>query len=118
MALRISCCECPKNARSDPEMSPDYFVGRGGEYVRFQDLRRVHPGKVCICQPHLRDLRSHRVVSWICLQAVDTVDAARAALERLDLDGVTDAVPVSTDEQIVIEGDLAARYFRVFFGLR
>lgn len=118
MALRISCYECPKNARSDPEMSPDYFVGRGGEYVRFQDLRRGHPGKVCICQPHLRDLKSHRVVSWICLQAVDTVDAARAALERLDLDGVTDAVPVSTDEQIVIEGDLAARYFRVFFGLR
>ena len=57
-------------------------------------------------------------MSVICLQAVDTVDAARAALERLALDGVTDAVPVSTDEQIVFEGDLAARYFRVFFGLR
>lgn len=85
--------------------------------MRFQGLRREHPGKVCICRPHLRDLKSHRVVSWICLEAVDTVDDAKAALERFDLDGVTDAVAISTNEAIPIENDLAARYFRVFLGM-
>ncbi len=85
--------------------------------MMFQDLRREHPGKVCICRPHLRDVESHRVLSWVCLQAVVDVDAARAALKRLDSEGVTDAVPISTNESITIEGDLAARYFRVYFGM-
>ncbi len=85
--------------------------------MMLQDLRREHPGKVCLCRPHLSDAKSHRVLSWICLQAVDGIDAARAVLKRLDSEGVKDAVPISTTEQIVIEGDLAARYFRVYLGM-
>ncbi len=85
--------------------------------MMFQDLRREHPGKVCLCRPHLRDAKSHRVLSWICLQVVDGIDAARAALKRLDSEGVTDAAPISTNESITIEGDLAARYFRVYLGM-
>ncbi len=85
--------------------------------MMFQDLRREHPGKVCLCRPHLSDAKSHRVLSWKCLQEVDDVDAARAALKRLDSEDVTDAVPISTNENITIEGDLAARYFRVYLGM-
>lgn len=85
--------------------------------MTYQDLCREYPGKVCVCRPHLRDLKSRQVVSWICLQAVDTVDAAREAIGRFERDGVTDAVAISASEELVIEGDLAARYFRVFFGM-
>ncbi len=83
----------------------------------YKALKRDHPGKVCICRPHLRDIKSGRVLSWICLQAVDDVDAARAALQRLDLDGVTGAVAISMNEKIPIVGDLAARYFRAYLGM-
>jgi len=48
---------------------------------------------------------------------VDDVDAARAALKQFGSEGVTDAVPISTNESITIEGDLAARYFRVYLGM-
>ena len=85
--------------------------------MTFKDLCCKHPEKVCVCRPHLRDAGSHHVVSWICLEAVDSVEAARGVLERLDLDGVTEAVAISTTERLVIEGDLATQYFRVFFGL-
>jgi len=85
--------------------------------MTLQDLRREHPGKVCICRPHLREVKSHRVLSWICLQVVDGIDAARAALKRFDSEGVKDAVPISTNESITSEGDLAARYFRVYWGM-
>lgn len=81
-----------------------------------QDLKREHPGRVCICRPHLRD-GSGRVVSWICLRTAGDVDAARAALERAEQDGATDAVLISTTRRITIEGDLAARYYRVFHGM-
>ena len=47
-----------------------------------------------------------------------SVEAARAALDRLTQEGVTDAVPISTTEKMSIHGDLAARYFRVFFGMK
>lgn len=86
--------------------------------MTYQDLWRTHPGKVCICRPFLRELKSHRVVSWTCLQAVESIEAARAALDRLTQEGVTDAVPISTTEKMSIHGDLAARYFRVFFGMK
>ncbi len=86
--------------------------------MMFQDLRREHPGKVCLCRPHLRDLKSGgRVLSWKCLQVVNTVDEARAALVRFDLDGVTDAVAISTAEEITITESLAARFFRIYFGM-
>lgn len=85
--------------------------------MTFQDLRRQYPGKVCICRPHLRDVKSHRVVSWAFVEATDTVEAARATLERLGRDGVTDTVCVSTSKQITIDEDLAAEYCRVFFGM-
>lgn len=92
-------------------------VGKGGENMTISSLRCQYPGKVCVCRVHLRDLKSRRVVSWVCLEAVDTVDAARGVLERLDREGVTDTVAISTSESITIEGTLAARYFRVYLGL-
>ena len=85
--------------------------------MTLHDLRRKYPDKICICCAHLRDAGSGRVVSWQCLEAVDTVDAAGGVLERLDREGVTDTVAISTSESITIEGTLAARYFRVYLGL-
>ena len=82
--------------------------------MTLHDLRRKYPGKICICSPHLREVGNGRVVSWLCVSAVDSVEAAREALESLDLE---DAVAISTDESITISDDLAARYFRVFFGM-
>ena len=84
--------------------------------MTYRDLRHEHPGKVCVCRPHLRDTKSCQIVSWICLEAVDGIEAAKGVLERLDRDGVTDAVAISTDDGITIEGALAAKYFRVFYG--
>ncbi len=84
--------------------------------MTFQALKREHPGRVCVCRPHIRDAGSGRVTSWICLQTFAGVDAARAALKRFEEDGVTDAVLISTSDQIPIEGELAARYSRVFLG--
>lgn len=80
-------------------------------------MKREHPGRVCICRPHLRDAGNGRVVSWICLQTFDRVDTAREALKSFEQDGVTDAVLISTTNQISIEGDMAARYSRVFLGM-
>lgn len=85
--------------------------------MTLHDLRRRFPEKICICCPHLRDAGNLHVVSWQCLETVDSIDAARGVLERLDREGVTDAVAISTNKEIAIEGDLAALYFRVFFGL-
>lgn len=85
--------------------------------MTLHDLRRKYQEKICICCAHLRDAGSGRVVSWQCLEAADTVDAARGVLERLDREGVTDTVAISTSESITIEGTLAARYFRVYLGL-
>lgn len=82
-----------------------------------KELRREYPNCICICTPRLRDARNHRAVGWQVEELTDTIDEARRALERLDLDGVADAVPISTAAQIVIERDLAARFFRVFFGI-
>ena len=42
--------------------------------MTFQTLKREHPGKICICRPHLRDAGSGKVVSWICLRTFDRVD--------------------------------------------
>lgn len=85
--------------------------------MTYQDLRREYPEKICICRPHLRDVKSRRVVSWICLGVVDSIEAAREEIERLKLDGVTDSVAISTSEEMEIEGDLAVKYFRVFLGM-
>lgn len=82
-----------------------------------KELRREYQNCICICTPRLRDARNHRAVAWQVEELTDTVDEARRALERLDLNGANDAVPISTSEQIVIERDLAARFFRVFFGV-
>ena len=85
--------------------------------MTYQDLMRKyeHSGKVLICCPHWRDVKTCRVVSWLLVTAVDSVEAAREALESLDLE---EAVAISTTERITISDDLAARYFRVFFGLQ
>lgn len=85
--------------------------------MTYQDLWREHPGKVLLCRPFLRDVKTRRVVSWICLGVVDSIEAAREAIGRFELDGVADAVAISTSEEMEIVGDLAARYFRVFFGM-
>ena len=84
--------------------------------MTYQDLMRKyeHSGKVLICCPHWRDVKTCRVVSWLLVTAVDSVEAAREALESLDLE---EAVAISTTERITISDDLAARYFRVFLGL-
>ncbi|MCI9044940.1 MAG: hypothetical protein HFJ96_05990 [Peptococcaceae bacterium] len=84
--------------------------------MTFQTLKREHPGKICICRPHLRDAGSGKVVSWICLRTFDRVDEAKEALKSFEQNGVTDAVFISTNRQISIEGDLAARYYRVYLG--
>ena len=84
--------------------------------MTFQTLKREHPGKICICCPHLRDAGSGKVVSWICLRTFDRVDEAKEALKSFEQNGVTDAVFISTNRQISIEGDLAARYYRVYLG--
>ena len=85
--------------------------------MTIQDLKRAHPGRVCICRPHQRDPSSHQVVSWICLQTFRRIEDAEAALERFEQDGVTEAVILSTNNRIVVEGDLAARFYRIFRGL-
>lgn len=82
--------------------------------MTFKVLKREHPGRVCICRPHLRDAASGRVVSWICLRTFDRIDTARAFLEHLELD---DAVLISTTNRITIEGDMAARYSMVYLGM-
>lgn len=81
-----------------------------------KELQRKYPNTICICTPRLR-AENHRAVAWQVEELTDTIDEARRALERLDLDGVADAVPISTSEQTVVERDLAARFFRVFFGI-
>lgn len=85
--------------------------------MTYQDLRCDYPDKVCICRPHLRDVKSRRVISWHCLLVVDGIDAASVALQNLALDGVTDAVAISTNENITIDGEMAVRYIQVFFGM-
>lgn len=82
--------------------------------MTFKVLKREHPGRVCICRPHLRDAASGRVVSWICLRTFDRIDTARTFLEHLELD---DAVLISTTNRITIEGDMAARYSMVYLGM-
>ena len=47
--------------------------------MTFQTLKREHPGKICICRPHLRDAGSGKVVSWICLRTFDRADEATEA---------------------------------------
>lgn len=84
--------------------------------MTFRALKREHPGRVCICRPHLRDASSNQVVSWICLQTFDRIDTARKALEQFELDGAADAVLISTTNTITVEGDMAAKYFRVLLG--
>ena len=85
--------------------------------MTFKDLCREYQEKVCICRPRFRDAGNNHVLAWDCLETVDDVDAARGVLERLELDGVTDAVAISTTKRLVIDGDLAARYFRVYLGM-
>ena len=84
--------------------------------MTYQDLMRKyeHSGKVLICCPHWRDVKTCRVVSWLLVTAVDSVEAARKALESLDME---EAVAISTDESITISDDLAARFFRISLGL-
>lgn len=84
--------------------------------MTLQDLKGRHPGRVCICRPHLRDAENGQVVSWICLQTFAGIDAASAALKDFEQDGVTDAVLISATNRIPIEGELAARCYRVFLG--
>lgn len=83
--------------------------------LTFQELKREHPGRVCICLPAFRD-GSGRVEYWTCLRTVRSVDAARVALALLEAHGVKDAVAISTTKRITIEGDLAIKYSKVFLG--
>lgn len=77
----------PTSAQSAPRNKP-FCSMEGGEKMTYQDLWRTHPGKVCICRPFLRDVKTKRVLSWHCLETVDTIQAARATLMRLEADGV------------------------------
>lgn len=71
--------------------------------MTFQALKRAHPGQICVCRPHIRDAANGQVVSWICLQAFDSVDAAEAALKRFEQDGAADAVLISTTSRIPVD---------------
>lgn len=84
--------------------------------MTYQDLMRKyeHSGKVLICCPHWRDVKTCRVVSWLLVTAVDSVEAARGVLERLDLE---EAVAIPTHESITLPDDLSALFFRVFLGM-
>ena len=84
--------------------------------MTYQDLMRKyeHSGKVLICCPHLRNAKNQQVVSWLVLHTVDSIEAAREALESLDSE---EAVAISTDESITISDDLAAKFFRISLGL-
>ena len=101
----------------------DYTIFSSTMYacMKFSELKREFPGKICICRPYyLCDGREGQVVNWGFLLAVDSVDAARVALTLFDLFGGEirkKAVAISTTEQITLEGDLAARYDRVFQGM-
>lgn len=81
-------------------------------------MRSMHSGKICVCRPHLRELKSHRVVTWQILQVVDNIETARAVLAHFDQDGITDAVAISPSKEIVIHSGLAARFFRVYYGMQ
>ena len=80
----------------------------------FKELWKEFPNTICLCTPHLRDAETQRVLSWEVEELVDTIDEARAALERLDDQGCAGVVPISTSDQIIISERLAARFFRVF----
>lgn len=80
-------------------------------------MRFMHKGKICVCRPDLRDERN-RVVTWHIVRVVDNVEAARAAIVRLELEGMSDLVAISPSETFDISGDLAAKFFRVYYGLR
>lgn len=93
------------------------FSGIQHLYMTIPDLKREHPGKLCICRPHVRDDTSGQVLSWMYFLAVDCVDAANVALALFDLNGMKDAVAISTTEQITLGKDLTDRYDRVFHGI-
>lgn len=80
-------------------------------------MRFMHKNKVCICRPHLRDLKNNRVVTWHIYRVVDSIDEARATIARLELEGMSDLVAISPSETFDISEDLAAKFFRVYYGL-
>ena len=82
-----------------------------------QALRFLHPNKICICQPTLWG-DNGRVVDWHCVRVVDDIEAARTVIARLELDNWRDLVAIPTSEEITIEGDLTARFCRVYYGMR
>ena len=79
-------------------------------------MRFLHPGKICICTPELRN-DGNRVVAWQILRVVDTIDEASAVLERFDQDGIRDTVAINPSGAIT-DPTLAARFFRVYYGLQ
>lgn len=81
-------------------------------------MRFMHSGKICVCRPHLRDLKNNRVLTWHILRVVDDIETARAVLAHFDQDGITDAVAISTSDDVVIQGGMAARFFRVYYRMQ
>ena len=79
-------------------------------------MRFLHPGKICICTPELRN-DGNRVVAWQILRVVDTIDEARVVLARFDQEGIRDAVAINPSGAIT-DPTLAARFIRVYYGLQ
>lgn len=90
-------------------------IEAAGGGLTFQELKREHPGRICICLPSSRG-DDGRVDSWLYLRAVKSVATAKENLALLELKQVKDAVAISTTGRIAIEGELAEKYSRVFFG--
>lgn len=86
--------------------------------VTFSTMKFLHPNQVCVCCPAMWDNKCQRVATWFCLLAVSDIDTARAALARLELDGIRNLVAISTSDEVIINGDLATRFFRVYYGMQ
>ena len=84
--------------------------------MTLDSIRFLHPGKICICTPELRN-DGNRVVAWQILRVVDTIDEARVVLTSFDQDGKTDAVAINPSGSIT-DPTQAARFIRVYYGLQ
>lgn len=79
-------------------------------------MKKLYGGQgVAIVCPASKNDRTGFVESWDLLRLVSDIDAVEKAIAYYEQEGFVNVVPISMSEDIEIEGDLAAKYFRVFF---